>query len=61
MDRDLVALSGDHHNYLEQIACGSRSDDEPAVRVLSGIFKANAWSIAWRRSWSATPCLRAES
>lgn len=61
MDRDLVALGGNHHNHLEQIACGIRADEEPTVWVLSGIFKGERMSIAWRRSWSATLCLRAES
>jgi hypothetical protein len=38
VDRDLVALSGNHHDHLEQVRRGVRPDDEPTVWVVSGIF-----------------------
>jgi len=34
----LHALDRDEYHHLEQVPCMIRSDDEPAVRVLSGIL-----------------------
>jgi hypothetical protein len=38
MDRDSVALCVDHYDHHEQVGCGVRPDDEPAVWVFSGVF-----------------------
>ncbi len=38
MDRQLGALDRDEDHDLKQVPCAIRSDDEPAVWVLSGIL-----------------------
>lgn len=32
------AFCGDHHDHLEQVAGAVWTDDEPSVRVLTGVF-----------------------
>jgi hypothetical protein len=61
MDRDLVALRCDHHDDLDEVGCGVRPDDEPAVWVLSGVFGCQRMVDRVEDVLSATPCLRAES
>jgi hypothetical protein len=61
VDHDLRAFRSDQHDHLEQVASGVRADEQPTVGVFSGVFDREPWSIAFTMSWSATPCLRAES
>jgi hypothetical protein len=42
VDRDVVALGGNRDHHLEQIRCGIRADDGPAVWVFPGVFNSHA-------------------
>jgi hypothetical protein len=42
VDRELIALGSDHPDHLEQVARRVGADEQPAVRVFTGVFDCEA-------------------
>ena len=68
MDRDL-ALDGNEHDDLEEVAGTVRAEDEPPIRILAGVLDGervvdgvtdSSSAIPWRRaeSWTSTHAYR---